>query len=696
MASRWRQVWQGIAGEERAIWLYICKTLLALYLTAWLAMWLQMPSPSTSMLTVLIVMNRQAGLVLAKAFHRIIGTVAGCTAGVVLVSLFPQQPQLLLLAMSLWTGAMAAGALLNRNMRAYSFVLAGYTVAMIVLPSVNNPAAVFDTAIWRLAEVALGMLVASCVFDIAWPSRLRQPLLATAGGNASRLLVQIVQISQQPLSSKAALVTAQRALGEAAVAHEDLRSTAFFDDPGIRASDGLLRQLNQRYMHAVSCLLALQQAAVHVDGDDRSAPAGTSLQATFATLGSGLAQAGVSIATPADAGAVLAIAHAWQQGLQADRLPGGRLGADIAGQALQRFAVALVDYLDLLARLDLDGSHRLPALLRKAPPAFVRVTDPYAVALTCGRAAVLMFLMGLLWIASEWNSGSTALFGIVALLSMLSAAPNPVLVARQISLGHLLAPLWALGCYSLLPLMPDFSLFVLCTLPFLLVTLRIGAHPALTPLGMALNMGFMVALSVGLAPRVDAQFYLNDAVGIAIGAGLALLGFILIPNLTGSAGQRRRLLRQLRLQVALAAHARLGGVEARLESRSHDLQLQLLRMTAPQGARARRLSDWVVQAQQIALLVVALRRAGLSGEPGHVVRQLNHALSRLFAHPDASARLAVQRALQAAQQALSGTDPVLAAAAAVLAQLRHALARGHRALRAACPAALCGDPADAA
>jgi uncharacterized membrane protein YccC len=75
MAGRWRQAWQGIAGEERAIWLYIGKTLLALYLTAWLAMRLQMPSPSTSMLTVLIVMNRQAGLVLAKAFHRIIATV---------------------------------------------------------------------------------------------------------------------------------------------------------------------------------------------------------------------------------------------------------------------------------------------------------------------------------------------------------------------------------------------------------------------------------------------------------------------------------------------------------------------------------------------------------------------------------------------------------------------------------------------
>lgn len=660
--------------EEGQVWLYIGKTLLALYLAAWLAMRLAMPSPLTCTLTVLIVMNRQTGLVLAKAFYRGLGTLLGCVGGVALVALFPQQPLLLLLAMALWAGAMAAGAMLNRNLRAYTFVLAGYTVAMIVLPSVNDPAGVFDTAIWRLAEVGLGLVVASCVFDIAWPNRLHQPLRGLSQAKGKALLGLVGKVAVQGLEDGQGLASQARALGAKAVALEDLRSVALFDDPSVRASDGMLRQLNQRYLHVLSRLQLLQRAWQRSPEQER-----LRLDAALRALPPGLADA-----DPQQGDLVPAVQR-WREGLAA-----GHAGE---GPALVGFADALVDYLQLAAASDVDQGHRLPLRLRRAPPAFVRVTDPLAVLLTFTRAALVMLVMGLLWIASGWNSGSTALFGIVALLCMLSAAPQPALIARQICLGHTLAPVLALLLYSVLPILPTFGLLVLGSLPLLLLILRIGAHPPLAPLGMALNMGVMVALGLGLAPTLNPQFYLNDALAIAAGAGIALLAFILMPNLTGSRGQRRRLHRLLRLQVALAAHAPLRGLPQRFDSRMQDLLLQLGNLSAPGSVAARRLDQWMGQIHQVGQSVIGLRQwqaaqPRLAAAPRRALRELLDALAQLYRQPGPGQRQQAMAALATARQQLDA-----APAQRLLAQLDVELNQGHRAL---CPAPIVAGAAHAA
>ena len=668
--------WRALLKDEGQIWLYIAKAMLALWLAGWLGMRLAMPSPMTCMITVLIVMNRQTGLVLAKAFYRGIGTMLGCGAGVAVVALFPQQPLLLLAAMALWCGGMAAGALVNRNLRAYTFVLAGYTVTMIVLPSVNNPAAVFDTAIWRLAEVGLGLVVASCVFDVAWPNRLHQPLQGLVRGNGRALLATVARVANGGLGDAPALAAEQRALGGQAVALEDLRSTALFDDPSLRASDGLLRQLNQRYLDVLTALQLLQRRW------RRSAPAqADALQTALQPLGTLLA--GVDGHCPA-----LRTALAdWRAGL--DALPAALPGKP----ALLALAEALDAYLQALQAADIDASHQAPAALRKAPPAFVRVTDPMAVLLTFARASGVMFVLGGLWMLSGWTSGGSALFGIVALLSMLSATPNPAAVARFVSLGHLIAPILVLPFYSLLPALPSFPLLVLGTAPLFLLILRIGAHPPLAPLGMALNMGTMVALNFGLAPKVNPQFYLNDAVAIAIGAGLALLGFILIPNLTGSRGQRRRLLQLLRLQVRLAAHGRLTGLRARFDSRSHDLVRQIGALTSPGSVAARRLDDWMAQVHEIGHVVIALRQwqatqPRIDPAARRALSALFDALVALHRRPTATARQQCLMALEAACAAV--VDP---GASALLATVQDVLADGHRALR---PSLSTGGVSDAA
>ena len=93
-----------------------------MYITLALAMALELPSPSMALLTIPVVMNQQSGVIMAKSFFRILGTLLGATASITIVALFPQQPYLMLTAIALWTGICAAGALMNKGFRAYTYI----------------------------------------------------------------------------------------------------------------------------------------------------------------------------------------------------------------------------------------------------------------------------------------------------------------------------------------------------------------------------------------------------------------------------------------------------------------------------------------------------------------------------------------------------------------------------------------------
>ena len=101
-----------------------------------IAMRLEMSQPRTAMTTVFVLMQPLSGMVFAKSFYRVLGTAAGLVAALALGGLFAQQPELYMAGITLWIGTCIALAVRNRHFRWYGFVLAGYTAALIGLPSV--------------------------------------------------------------------------------------------------------------------------------------------------------------------------------------------------------------------------------------------------------------------------------------------------------------------------------------------------------------------------------------------------------------------------------------------------------------------------------------------------------------------------------------------------------------------------------
>src|SRR5271154_23594 len=95
------------------LWISVC---LALYV----AFWLELDNAFWAGTTAAIVCQPSLGASLRKGWFRLIGTVVGAVAIVVLSAVFPQQRVGFFISLALWCSACGLTATLLRNFSAYS------------------------------------------------------------------------------------------------------------------------------------------------------------------------------------------------------------------------------------------------------------------------------------------------------------------------------------------------------------------------------------------------------------------------------------------------------------------------------------------------------------------------------------------------------------------------------------------------
>src|SRR5262249_60597144 len=78
-----------IVGPKWIPWIFAAKTTASGLLALLVGFTFNLHQPKWALLTVFIVAQPQSGLVLAKSFYRIIGTLVGAAGALVLVALFP-------------------------------------------------------------------------------------------------------------------------------------------------------------------------------------------------------------------------------------------------------------------------------------------------------------------------------------------------------------------------------------------------------------------------------------------------------------------------------------------------------------------------------------------------------------------------------------------------------------------------------
>ena len=161
----------------------------------YVAYWLELDNPYWAGISAAIVCQPHLGASLRKGWYRMIGTLIGAVAVVVLTACFPQDRALFLGCLALWGGASAFAATLLRNFAAYSAALAGYTAAIVAggllgaTGGVNADAA-FLLAVERGSENCIGIVCAGIVLGLTdlggAPRRLAALLAAIASEIASR------------------------------------------------------------------------------------------------------------------------------------------------------------------------------------------------------------------------------------------------------------------------------------------------------------------------------------------------------------------------------------------------------------------------------------------------------------------------------------------------------------------------------
>ncbi|WP_028696568.1 FUSC family protein [Pseudomonas cremoricolorata] len=661
----WQRGFYAWARTDGVTWVYIFKVLAAAFLTLWLAMRLELPQPRTAMITVFIVMQPQSGHVFAKSFYRLLGTLAGSSMMVLLVALFPQNSELFLPSLALWVGLCAAGAMRYRTFRAYGFVLAGYTAAMIGLPVLQHPEQAFLAAVWRVLEISLGIVVSTAVSAAILPqsasAAMRHALYQRFGGFAA-VAVEALRGNSQRERLEASNV---RFVAEA-VGLESLRNVTAFEDPHMRRRSGRLMRLNSEFMAITTRFHALNRLLERLR-ERGPLQLNAVLQPGMAPLIELLEPYVERSLTDADALRLTLELAAYRDGLQqqvrelrAQFLASAPSEADLldfhtAFELLYRLLDDLYNFAQTHASL---AAHRHQREQWDEP--YVAQTNWLVSAAAGLRSAVVLLLLGSYWLLSDWPSGAMMTLIATVTAGLSAASPNPRRMAFQMACGTLLGALIGFfETFFVFPWIDGFALLCMVLAPVFVL----GAFLASRPLYAGYGIGLLVFFGIGSVPNnltvYDPYVFINDYLGMLLGMLVcAAAGAIILPP--NSRWLWQRLEQDLRAQVLFAISGRLRGLSSAFESRTRDLLHQAYGLAAGRPQVQRELMGWMFVVLEVGHAVIELRKeqAQAPVHPAYAegqawrqaIRVMGRALTRLFLQPCASNQ---QRALIAVDHAIS-------------------------------------------
>src|ERR1700704_2386150 len=136
-------------------------------LRLWAAFCLELDDAYWAGTTAAIVCQPNLGASLRKGSFRMIGTVLGAVAIVILTACFPQSRIGFLIGLAVWGAICGFIATLLRNFASYAAALAGYTAVIIANDELGATGGangdVFMLAVTRASEICIGIVCAGVV-----------------------------------------------------------------------------------------------------------------------------------------------------------------------------------------------------------------------------------------------------------------------------------------------------------------------------------------------------------------------------------------------------------------------------------------------------------------------------------------------------------------------------------------------------
>ncbi|GAB1583481.1 FUSC family protein [Phyllobacterium phragmitis] len=496
-------------------WLFSCKAFAAAMLALYIALALGLPRPYWAMSAVYIVSNPLAGATSSRGFYRALGTALGAGAGVLLVPLLVDAPELLSLVVALWTGTLLFISMLDRTARSYVFMLAGYTLPLVALPTVGAPETVFDVGLARAEEIIIGITCASIVSSVVFPTSVGTALSARisswlddAGNWADEILRGEGALPSTPL---------KRQKLAADVTGLDLVISQLGYDPGTRDIVQHSRELRGRMLMLLPLFSSLADRLHALKTLEGTLPRDLVdvLNAVAAWM-----KSGGKCQTDDRAAALLREIERLQE--KDEPLGWNHL---VRSSALARLKEIIDLWHDCLSLRDQIAAGRRfgpwrPAFRHRRVVAKAHHHDYALLAFSAGSVVLATYIASLVWIYTGWEAGAGFVAMVAVGCSFFASQDRPAPMQKAMLKWTVVSlPISFIYLYGILPAVTSYEMLVLAFAPpFLLLGLLI---PRPQYFMLALLLCVNTASYVALQDRYSADFVSFLDGGIAAAAGIA-------------------------------------------------------------------------------------------------------------------------------------------------------------------------------
>ena len=176
------------------------KTGLAMVIVYAIAMQMGWDKPYWAGFTVVTISVLSGGMSLSRGVARTLGTLVGAVAGLAIMGLFPQERWWLMVCLSLYLGFCTY--MLTGKHQSYFWFLAAFTCLIIVgVSSPPESQSVFQVAVLRTQETALGALVYTLIAVFLWP-RSSVGMFSDASRKLWATQTQLFRTYQELMSGK--------------------------------------------------------------------------------------------------------------------------------------------------------------------------------------------------------------------------------------------------------------------------------------------------------------------------------------------------------------------------------------------------------------------------------------------------------------------------------------------------------------
>lgn len=511
-------------------WRYALRNSIAMCLSLYIAFVLQLDDPYWALTSAAVVSFPTVGGVISKSIGRVIGSLLGALASVLIAGHCLNEPWLFTFAIAAWLGLCTYVSNHYQNNVSYAFALAGYTAAIIAFSTVNvtDTGKIFDIAQARVCEVITGILCGGFMMMIL-PSTSDGDALLTSLRKMHAQLLDHAKLLWRPDITEQIRTSHEGVIGQILTMNL-LRIQAVWSHYRLRRQNNLLNYLLHQQLRMTSYISSLRRMLLNWPQPPEH------LYETLETL-------------------IEALRDPESNKYQIARILSQIKPHDTSDYRYQAFWKRLRDFCWLylhnerwLRRVENTNAAQVEFLQPPRASRLTEHTDTYEAAYNGLRTFLCIVIACAFWMSTQWSSGTSAVALTAVSCVLYSSTASPI---SSITLLIKSLLLLFVGCFilkfGLMIQLNDFWVFCAFLLPILvtmqMMKLQYKKYAGLWGQLLVFSGSF---LAVTNPPSYDYGAFINDGIGRIVGVMLAGVAFqVLRPS--SDKRKSRRIIRALRL-----------------------------------------------------------------------------------------------------------------------------------------------------